>query len=79
MLVVQEEHDEAHGRHLRDEVEAAAEAGEPEPPVAQGRLHVRDLDVLLAAGAEHERTRERTREDESRDEEQTGFRAAELR
>ena len=49
VLVVQEEDDEAHHRHLGDKVEPAPPAGEPEPPVAQRQLDVDLLDVLLRA------------------------------
>jgi hypothetical protein len=78
-LVVQEEHDEAHHRDLRDDVDAAAPAGEPETPVPQRDLDIRRLDVLLGSRAEHERADNRARQDTGGDEEETRLRAPELR
>ena len=79
VLVVEEEDDEAHHRHLGDEVETAPPAGEPEAPVAQGELDVGRVQVLLGAGPEHERPGERACEHEAGDEEQAGARRLEQR
>ena len=77
VLVVEEEHDESHHRHLGDEIEAAAPAREPEPPVAQGQLDIGRLKVLLGAGPKHERAGECAREHEGGDEEEAGARRLE--
>ncbi len=69
--VVEEEHDEAHERDLRDEVEPARRSTTPEPAIAERRLDVRGIELVL--GARERRTSapdERAGEDERGEEEE---------
>ena len=75
--VDEEEHDEAHERDLGDDVETAGAADDPESSVAERRLDIGDLELVLRTRTQEECTDEGAGQDERREEQEGGTRACE--